>query len=695
MFDAVSSALDTASNLLGGAQPGAAAGAAPMSFANGEDLGRPAPDEAGAQAPEDLRPVDTGVAIEFIHFGVVHLDDSNHFPHESLKDDVNLQMQEGPNSRAIMFRAALEREAVLLSMFMNGAQAVMQDSEASKGGLGQVMDMAADFIGGGGGPTGPKASDLNAMIEAVAAAAKNINVAAIEYKKTHQAGIDLHQARSNYSAWCKKLIDTPPGQGGASGLLSQVSAVAGALPGIGNILKIIQGIAFKAFDVYLALFLRLARDREPHIEEACRLLTLQAVRTNYSPVFPVWFPRPEDAPETQSSGGSNTGVGFVDDAVNQARRTAQDAQNKAQEIRDDVKDFFEGDAVECPGAPFLDQAFSKAPIVRAGSSEEVAKPMKEIADFIVVSFRTAIGVDSLPGFLETIISEISAMNAEFLRAMYQKLMEWDQRQRIPAQALYEAARKRLLQKLVNLLISQVELLQRAKDFQFNVAGQFSAGPGHFLDMGEDELNQRFLSLLDPVLGIMMKGLAERLESARVQANTEKCAAMEVYLGLLPYFLATTFRDTFFPFWDILVDNTFGRLGPLGDAVKAAKSAMREVQARVDAARDVALRAKKVVDRAQSEGLSGGLTGSNLGGYRQDLQATASRQQQGGDVRAIFRFPITGRLVSATGTEIKKAEYEAVKPNEKWNAGPPAEAPASQPGGAAPSVPSLPSIPSPF
>ena len=699
MFDAVGGALDAASSMLGGAKKGPAAADQPMTFANAEDLGTTEAEAGGAIGKNQDNVADRGEVIEFIHFGCVHVDDSEHFHHGALADDKLLDKPlDGPSSRAMFFRAAIEREAILTSLMLGACQKVMEEYEASKGGAGAIVGMAADLIGGGGGSKGPSAADLNPMIESARATGTLINVATTEYKNTHKAGVDLHQAWTNYRAFSKKLIDTPPGTekgagvlGGLSDVTSALSSVTALLPGIGDIINLIQGIAFKAFDVYLALYLRISDDQEKRIREAARRLTLESITTNREPIFPVWFPKPKPAEQNSQAQGTNTGVGFIDDVT----KKGAEAKKGAEDAYKDVKDFFEGDTPECPGTPFLDQAFGSTPLPAPGTDvAEANKPQKTIADLVVKSFKASLKLDSLPDFVETIISEIVAMDAEFVRAIYQKLMERDQTQPIQAPPLYEAARKRLLQKLVNLLIQQVSFLQTAKGAGANMFG-VNVRAGKFLDKGEDELNKEFLDVLDPALEICMKGLAEKLEGGRSLAAKEKAATMEVYLGLFPWMLALVFRDTFFPVWDLFVDNTFGQIDGLKDVVKSAKSAMKDMRATIDQARDYATKSKKVYDRATNEGLKLGTGGQNITGYQQDLASTASRDQTADQGPPLYVFPITARLASATAKRIELDEYEAVKPKHKWNYGsapPPAGSTAGVNPSPLPSVPSAPSLP---
>lgn len=708
MLDDVAGALDTASSMLGGPGQGPAAGDAPTSFTNGDDLGWAKEGEEGAFQKNDLNVADKGERIEFIHFGVVHLDDSEHFHHNDLPDtiypdnDKKARIEEGQNSRAIMFRAALEREALLLNFLAHGCQEVLKDYEASKGGIGDMVNMASDLIGGGGGGSkGKGANDVNPIFEKIKSAITPVDATTIEYKKTHQAGIDLNQARSNYEALRKAVREqllNPPKQDGLLGQVGGIaesvgSAVNSALGPLGDILSLIQGIAFKAFDVYLLLYLNISEEQEPKIVEATRRMTVEAITKNSTPIFPVWFAKPEVPDTPSSSVATNTGVGFVDDAT----KTADDVKKDAESAYKDVQDFFDIAEKDCPGTPFVDQAFGSSPLPPpSAQAVEVAKPQKTVADLVVNAFTDALKLKNMPEFVKDIMSEIIAMDAEFVRAMYQKLMQWDQSVAIPPKALYEAARKRLLQKLVNLLISQVSILQTAKGAGSNIFG-VQASAGNLLDKGEDELNKEVLDKLDPALAFVMGNIAALLEAARKEGAAHKCSTMEVYLGTFPWVLALLFRDTFLPFWDLFVDNTFGQLDSLKGAVQGAKDAAKAARDSVDQARDYATKAKNVKDRWDKEGLQAGTGPQNLSGYQQDLQSGASRGQDGWKQDdAMYTFPIATRKETGNGKKIEEDEWQAVKPNEKWNLGVVAGPPGSAaPGSAAagPSLPAPPSLPS--
>src|SRR5262249_39936896 len=150
--------------------------------------------------------------IEFIHFGHVHTDSSEKFAQESkVKDDQPLAAKRAEVGRGVRFRAALQREALLIGGYVAQTHAALQDWKSSPGGLGQALEAAANLMsafggGGGGGPSGPDPSDLNDYAEAVEKAVDPIAASPAEYPKVHAAGIALHQARADYAAYRDGLV---------------------------------------------------------------------------------------------------------------------------------------------------------------------------------------------------------------------------------------------------------------------------------------------------------------------------------------------------------------------------------------------------------------------------------------------------------------------------------------------------------
>ncbi len=689
---ALGNALDTASSILGGPAQGGAGAAAPVTpvFRNGENLGERPEDMGGAQPPNDQTVHDIGAPIEFIHFGYVHPDSSLHFVHPNIADDTKTpKLGEGPGSRAIMFRDALEREVILLGGFIDYCQKVLKEKEDSQGGLGQAMAFAGSLLGGGAGDSGPKAADLNSIFSSAQSAATPINTGSIEYKPIHQAGIDLQTARQQYQEFRKKL-QQPPSDGGG-GLLGQVQALAGAAGEAGKILKIVQGVAFKAFDIYVRTFAEIAggdkgggKDAaypawEQVIESACHAMTIAAIKGNVdpdtaTPIFPVWFPKPADQQQAAPSSYDSGVAGDAEKEIDGVKKTVKDAQK-------DVKDFLEGEPVDCPGTAFLVQAFSLSldqddhgkPVL-----DQPPKPPQDPGAPVIAAFKAVLKIDdSLPGFLETLIKEIMQLNTDFIQAVYQKLMQTEPKASIDARAMFEAGRKRMLQRLLNMLLDQVAILKKLATGSFNVQDQ-KVGPGHFIDQGMDLLNQKFASQLDVVLQITMKELAEELQAARKNAQSNKSLTMEAYLGVLPYLLAVLFRDTFFPIWDMVMKEVFATIGgPVGSAVNAALDAMKSIKSVVDTARDYKKRAEampKVAGDALSRGVGTGDKSGNIAQDQDDFnkakaleadRGSGSWDSGGGKAPDAPPFPLSGRLPAAKGVDITLDEWNQVKPNWKY------------------------------
>jgi hypothetical protein len=637
-----------------------------MTFTKGDQLGETAEEAPGFQSPNETRPRDSGAPIEFIHMGYAHPDSSLNFHHPALKDDTNLEFGPASKSHGIMFRAGLEREALLLSSFMTATQSVMADLERTKGGAGELMSMGADLIGGAGGTAAPKAGDVNAFGEAVKAAVQPVNAAVITYKNVHKAGLDLHQARANYRAFLEKLLAPPandPAGGIMGGLSNSISMIPGIPPAVKDILNFVQGLAFKPLDVYLGFYVRLAKDLEPVIEKAVRQYTVQAILEQNSPVFYLWYPKPESPPVPMAGDApEGTGIGFLDEA----RQRFEEARSTVEDTVDQVTDFLSAGAPPepPPGAAYLDQALQiETPPPAPGAPPA---PPKEVTATIVNGFKGALGMSSMPGFIERVISEITLMNNEFLREVYLKLMERPAVEPIQEGAMYRAARARMLDKLVALVMENIGFLQRAKEFAINVQGK-SVSPGAaLLESGKDELNDEVLRHMNVALQLTMGELVDKLEGARQQAVRENAIAMEVYLGMFPWLLALNFRNTFFPVWDLIMDNTYGKVsGPLGDVVKQAKDAMAEAKKKVDEGRETAMRLKKIKDRASSQGLQAGSGGQNLTGFKDDWESDLPPDQVPAVPMVVAFFPLTARLNEGSAEQIRLAAYNEVKGNHKY------------------------------
>lgn len=672
MLGAVSGAMDAASGLLGGQGSAAAAANAPLTFYKGENLGQPEQSLAGAQAPGDRRPIDAGAVIEFIHIGRVHLDNSKNFHHDPKKDDAVETFPNNAKLRAFQYRAALHREALLLSSMMTGCQSVLDALEKSKGGLGQAVGMAADMLGAGSaGAAAPSAGDVNAMGNLVKSAVARINGPNVTYKDLHQAGIDLHQARCNYRAFLNRLLQ-PPANDPTGGLLGKMPVLGPNVPpAVANILNFVTGLAFKPMDVYQHFYVRVALDLEPSIERTVSRYTVDALKGPVTPAFYLWYPAPPaPAAATPDSPGGGTGIPFLDDA----KRRYDELKSKVDNFGKTVRDFVEPDPDQppAPGEAYLDEAFQVTPPPAPAPNAPPAPP-KELAELIRNGFKSGLGADSLPGFVERVIDEVTTVNNEFLREVYKKLMERPAVQPINELEMYEAARMRMLDRLVNLVMENVQFLQSAKDFGMNVQGA-NVKPGEALmDKGLEELNREVLRRLNVALELTMGELVDKLEGLRQQCETANALAMEAYLGAFPWLLALNFRNTFMPVWQLIMDNTFGKIsGPVGGVMQKARDAMNSAKQKVDDARTVANRLQRIKDRATREGLQAGLTGQNLSGYRNDWAADLPPDQVTPKPPTVPFFPFAARISQAAGEKLTKTEYDNVKGSHKWDlAGDPA------------------------
>ncbi len=189
--DLASSALDMASGAL------AADGAAPKpdtatpEFDNADPLDpvkekKPlavGPNSADTP-PNTAKPSD---AIEFVHFGHVHADTTNHFPHPKFDNEKDKK----PSGRGILFRDALERESTLLYGFISSAKTVHEELKKSRGAAGAVAGAVGKLVGGGGSEPDP--GSFKFLLDDVTKAGGTINTETIEYLKVHKAGIDFHQ----------------------------------------------------------------------------------------------------------------------------------------------------------------------------------------------------------------------------------------------------------------------------------------------------------------------------------------------------------------------------------------------------------------------------------------------------------------------------------------------------------------------
>jgi len=663
-------AMAVADGLLGGDDAASAKTRAetPPEFTRGKTLKRPG--EGGAVAPQLDNTLDRS-PVDFIHFGRIHGDDGGDFVHEEVNDLAGEATVEAEAvGRGVMFRAALERETLLLHGFMESTRAVLQEYADGQGPLGNVMGEAMDLLGGGGGEDEPPgAAELDLHMADASAAGGLANQEEISWLDLHTAGRDLHLHRADYLQVCadceKHFVKKDGGGGGGGGL----GGLLPEMPGVTGAMKTVQGIVFKALDIYLAMYLLLRREYEDDIEEAAYGLSLQAIEETWRPVYDIWFPQPH-LPETGPEPGYEEDRNFLEEAVDEANRAAEAVTDTLNEARDEVRGFlgFEEDPPDCNGRDALETLFSTF----MEQEEKVQAP--SAAGTFLRAFKEVLGLDELPGFVEHLIREITGVNIGLLGRVYTAVMLGRGRVPVDEASMIRAGREELADKMMEL------------------AGRFIPGlgmlnePGHSLlaadgigDFGGEEISNMGSGLLDDLLGEQIGMIAE-LSSARLASDLEaarnaageKGITMEVLLGQLPRMLTLQFRNTFFPLVDLLMENVLGAVGGvaaqiaspvkgfLGDIQGAAKGVYDDAMGVYEDAMDIKQKAENVQEKL-AEGVDLADAVKDPGGFVDSLTGGAGAAGPGEAAEAPPPpFPGSDRMETGKGLAVTLDAYETVK-----------------------------------
>ena len=682
----VSGLADKASSLLGGS-PGAPPPAPTMKQADAKFLKSgpiddPSANTPGATALEHPNIFDPKMPIEFIHFGHAHSDVHDRFVHDSVDDSKAKEaLKSDFGSRAIMFRAALERETILVDGFIAAAQSVVQEMKDSQGPLDTVVGAIGSLMGGSTGAAGPDPGQLDPYKSAVEVAGGKVNVASIQYADVHQAGIDLHQAWSNFDAFAPSMA-SPPGDDKGGGLLGNLPSALPlpSIPGVGDAMSTVTGILFKMFDIYEAMYLKLRAKYEPVIREGCYTRGMEAIRGRYEPVFDVWSVPPEVSADPSSPAQllsvSKTGVDPVDSAVGDVNQLYGDIDRKKKELQDKWTKFWDTAPVQGPGQTEL------AAILGA-----MAHPDGEILD----GFRSALKIGDLPGFVKTAIGKITGATTGMLSSVYLQLQDPEVAKQMDEHAFLAAGRKYFEGVLENLIMGLVKDILPVQSV--TVPGLTKVSAGDVLNKGVGFLDDELGKDIDPILEFAMGSLNDKLQAARQAAASASSMTMEVYLSQLPLLIALMTRNTFFPVWQLVVNKVFGSIGGVAgiisspvsklmqtgrDTAKGVKDKAQDLDSSIknkagDLASSVDDREKQIKSALSSVNVN--VQGDPLGGAPDSLAKTAGDAADsilgaasGGSTKAgpPASFPGSARLTSGTGIEIKKAEWDAVHAKEKFS-----------------------------
>ena len=616
LLDAVSDVASKATSVLdaatGGAKTGTSTGAA--EFVPDESLTAAVANSGNPAAPAPVgspKSVALGLdAIEFIHVGQVHADTGKTFVHNSFDPKTAVP----PAGRAIMFRDALEREAILLFGFVSSCKIAVTDTTKNRGAVEEIGALASNLMGGGNKTSKPDPTQLDTFIGKIKTETGKVNVESILYKDTHETGKQLHMIRADYNAFCESLDAyylKPPKSEGVGAIGDAIGSAAANIPGVGKIFAVVQRIAFKFLDLYLAAFLELRKNHEKQIEVAIHKLTLEAIKSDYAehvPTFPVWFKKPEpgeieetadeaDEAEEGDDGNSISTKKYTDAAkekveekVDAVKEKAEAVKKKGEKIRDSIYDFAgaSGAPDETPASAHLKGIFS----VLKGPAETTAGATPGAADCIIKGLDATLSdIGGVPKFMKTVIKEIMAGNIALLEDVFARLMANDAAAPINSQLLLDGGRHYLTDRITKAFTKLIFGMITGKDdlaFEVPMGGKTLSAQ----QLLSKQMDERLGKYVEPVLQLCIGDLAGQLEASRAKAAANQANTMEVLLGRLPWLVAMMFRNTFFPIWNLVAEEAMGKISP------PLKSALAAINSPINKAKDVVDKAEEYNRRAE-------------------------------------------------------------------------------------------------
>ncbi len=638
-----------------------------VDFKEGETLSKPESGDAGfvgsQPAGQDTKPnvVDAGIPTEYIHFGLVHPDMGKQFPHIKYAP---ASETDPPDGHAICFRDGLEREAVVLFGFVSSTKQALVDATASRGGVGDMVNMAANALGGGGG-SAPDPTQLDTFLSEIKTIAGTVNVASVKYPDIHEAGKKLHETRANYVAFCQSLTDhyVKPPEG------NPLDAAAGALanlPGVGNIMATVQRFAFKYFDLYLAGYLQLRTTHEASVELGAHDLTIKAIKAEYKDftfTYPLWFTKPDSQkPKKEESDG-----GLLKPVTEKVDEVKKDVEEKVN----DVYDFLGSNSApkKTPGTDALKEIFGKL----KGPKETTPDAIPSASTCLIEGMDAAMkDIKGIPPFVKNVMVKMNDANIGLLEEIFARMMSAGCEGEIDSAALVKAGRRHLAVKIVGIMGDLVGGVLPTDDLSMNVGDGKKISAQQFISKIVEE---KLMPYVDPVIEFMIGDLAGQMEASRKKAADEKAQTMEVMLGRLPWFTSIMFRNTFFPIWNLVIEKVFDEINPkIADVVRSVNSVFETAKNYVDTAQDYKNRAGAVKDKmASGVGSLGDLKDVKDSAADESPEAKARReerekQQAEKDKLDKFyepnekdaEFPVTARVEDCEGIKVSE-EIPSVLP----------------------------------
>lgn len=639
-----------------------------------ELLSKPEAGEAGyvgtsyAGQDDNPNPLDAGITTEFIHFGYVHPDTGKKFPH-NIADAYQPETSTAPpDGHAIMFRDALEREAIALFGFVSSTKVVLTEATESGGMIDAVGDLAANAFGGGESAAKPDPTQLDTFLSDIKSVVETINKPAILYPEVHEAGKKLHETRATYVEFCQTLNDfyIKPPEG------NPLDAAAGAIanvPGVGNIMATVQRFAFKMQDMYLAAYLQLRTTHERPIETSAHDLTVKAIKADYKDfayTYPIWFKKPESQIEKPPEDKDKNLLKPITDEIDEQKK------NIGGKI-DKVYDFLgvNGAPEKTPGTKALTEIFGK--LKRPAETTEGA--LASASACLITGVDTAMqDIHGIPEIVKKVMTKINDANIGLLEEVYARLMANGIEGEIESQLLVEAGRRHLSKKIVAIMGDLASgILPGGGDFSFGLPGSKTLSAQRFVaKIIEDKL----IHYVDPIIERATGDLAGQMEASRKKAQENGAQTMEVLLGRLPFLVSLMFKNTFFPIWNLVVEKVFENINPqISKVLSAVNSVMETAKNAVDTASDYKNRAGAVQKKAASGvGSLSDLEAVKNSATDKSPEAVAREQarQQQADEKARLdafyvenekdeKFPVVSRVSDGSGKKVEE-DVESVLPD---------------------------------
>ncbi len=653
-------------------------------YTNGEDLGAP----AGKRAAHDVA-VGTGGnvlaladTVEFIHYGTVYHDDASRFPAAKMNDTRKLDLSKERGAHGIMFRAALHRETILLGSFIRAQMAALVAEEQMMGSVGTIAAFASELFGAAGGfGDRPTAFDFAPYLEKVRPIGAALNVEAVDYTVIHKAGVDLHEARASYRKFLAGYVDKRLGKkqapAGSTGILDSVPLLSGIIPDVfKNVLTVAQNVAFKVFDIHAAFVAEISLRMEPAIERACREMSVYAIRERSSPMFDVWRLPPHPAPKETKDvvdkhdvlGKVSKLPGFAKDIIGDVVPDlggAIDDVNKAGKKVQEALDFLSRPGGYTKGRPYLDMAFMIDPDFAPDRPDWASLKLADaLGQTAVASVERVLGF-SMPKPIGVVVAKITALAAEFLRAIYGKLITLADDDNPTEQEFHTAARDHLVHQVIEALIGMIPDVDKVRSLKRTVQG-FTINVEALIGRAKEFIAREIGGALDGIIGWCTRDLHGMLMGVRATAKEASALTMEVYLGLLPALFARMFRNIFFPVWDLLLHQGMKALSDAigfdnDEALRMIRMARRQVQI-----------VQSTMEKA-SKLLEGGihLLGKDpqVKGDREIIKSMLDLPKLGeadaiADPLAAW-FPLPSRKAEVSAARVTDEHFTAVEPDLKW------------------------------